>query len=305
MGTVTTSSFRPYTFDSGTGTFSFAGEAQNVTGTYTEIGGASDNFFEDNEVLLLDGGPTEVQYLGSLTIGGATFLHFQILNGPQTGNYFLDSFDPLPTASFPQTFTTADAGYSDANLAFCFLQGTVIRTPTGDQAIETLAIGDTILTAAGGTTTVEWIGRQSVAPRFAAPRLMPVRIAAGALGFGLPETDLHVTADHGMILDGLVVNAGALVNGSTITALSPDDLPDRVTYYHIETAAHDVILANGAAAETFIDYAGRRGFDNYAEFVALFGPDRPVAEMPLPRIVAARHLPEHLRRRLGMARKVA
>ena len=33
-----------------------------------------------------------------------------------------------------------------------------------------------------------------------------VRIRAGALGNGLPDADLTVTGDHGMIVDGLVVN---------------------------------------------------------------------------------------------------
>lgn len=294
MGSFNTVSFANYSSGDGI-TFSRI-DSQSLTATYTEIGGSTPFALEAGEVVRLEEDNLNVTFLGTVTFEGRVFLHFQ---GP-FGTY-LDSLENLSIAAFfPASFSTTGQEYSTANFVFCFLEGTLIRTPSGDVPIERLAIGDTILTAAGGTTNVDWIGRQTLAPRFAAPRMMPVRIAAGALGHGLPETDLHVSTDHGMIIDGLVVDAGALVNGTTITRLSPADLPERVTYYHIETPAHDVILANGAAAETFIDYAGRKGFDNYAEYLALFGTDRPMREMPRPRISAARHLPETLRHRLGL-----
>lgn len=296
MGSISTLSFADYSSGDGI-TFSFERSFASSPGTYTEIGGSTPFALEAGEVVRLDEAATNVTFLGTVTFEGRVFLHFR---GPLGGTY-LESFENLSIAAFfPTSFSTTGPEYSTANFVFCFLEGTLIRTPFGDVPIERLAIGDTILTAAGGTTNVDWIGRQTLAPRFATPRMMPVRIAAGALGHGLPETDLHVSTDHGMILDGLVVDAGALVNGTTITRLSPADLPERVTYYHIETPVHDVILANGAAAETFIDYAGRKGFDNYAEYLALFGTDRTMREMPRPRISAARHLPESLRHRLGL-----
>ena len=126
----------------------------------------------------------------------------------------------------------------------------------------------------------------------------------GALGDGLPHTDLVLTADHALILDGLAINAGALVNGTTITLEPLSAVPDRVTYYHVETEDHDVILANGAAAETFVDYVDRQGFDNYADYAALYGEERIITEMPLPRIGTARLVPPSLKARLG-ARAVA
>jgi hypothetical protein len=108
-----------------------------------------------------------------------------------------------------------------------------------------------------------------------------------------------VTADHALMLDGLLINAGALVNGSTITEVA--DLPERVTVYHAETEDHDIILAEGTPAETFIDYAGRQAFDNYPDYVALYGADRIIAENRAPRITSARMLPAALRARLGLA----
>lgn len=65
---------------------------------------------------------------------------------------------------------------------------------------------------------VKWIGRQAVSTHFRpADRLGLVRFAAGSLGDGLPHTNLTVTADHGMQVEGVICHAGALVNGTTIT----------------------------------------------------------------------------------------
>ena len=194
------------------------------------------------------------------------------------------------------TFATQDANI------FCFAAGTKIATPDVEVSIETLNIGAEILTADGRSVPVKWIGRQTVHKLFSELHMQPVRICAGALGGGLPHSDLTVTADHGMIIDGLVINASALINGTTIDWVPMDELDDSFTVYHIETEAHDVILANGAPAETFVDYAGRQAFDNYAEYVALYGADRPIAENPAPRISSARMLPAALCARLGIRR---
>ena len=147
---------------------------------------------------------------------------------------------------------------------------------------------------------VKWIGRQTVQKLLAGPRMQPVRIRAGALGGGLPHIDLTVTGDHGMVIDGLVINASALINGTTIDWVPMEELPDRVTYYHVETEDHDVILANGAPAETFVDIPGRRAFDNYREYLDLYGAERIIPEMDRPRISAQRVVPDHIKARLGI-----
>ena len=182
---------------------------------------------------------------------------------------------------------------------YCFGAGTAIATPHGEVAVERLAIGDTVTTADGGTARVRWIGLQTVA---ALPdptgRRRPVLIQAGALGQGMPARDLRITADHALALDGVLVNAGALVNGSTIRLV--DAKPAEV-FYHVECEAHELVLAEGVAAETFIDYNDRKSFDNYGDYVARYGtPMRPLAEMTLPRVSAARLLPDALRARLGL-----
>jgi hypothetical protein len=198
------------------------------------------------------------------------------------------------------TFTVQGPTPGDPN---CFLAGTAIATADGEAAVETLSVGDTIVTHDGRAVRVKWVGRQTVFTRFGiAERLMPVRITAGALAHGVPHRDLVLTADHALLIDGLLINAGALVNGGSIDWVPLREFGGSYTVYHVETEHHDVLVAEGAPAETFIDYQGRRGFHNYAEYLDLYGDDRTIAEMPIPRVSAARLVPRGLRDRLASAR---
>jgi hypothetical protein len=43
-----------------------------------------------------------------------------------------------------------------------------------------------------------------------------------------------------------------------------------VEYFHLEFANHEVILAEGAASESFVDCDSRNGFENVAEFFRLY-----------------------------------
>ncbi|MDO9713537.1 Hint domain-containing protein [Paracraurococcus lichenis] len=176
----------------------------------------------------------------------------------------------------------------------CFYPGTLIRTPAGEQAVETLAIGDLVMTADGTAQPVRWLGRQTVSTRFGEPdRVLPIRIQAGALGEAMPVRDLLVSPDHALMLDGVLVQAGALVNGTTIRRETA--VPTSFTYYHVELADHALILAEGVPAETFVDNIDRLGFDNWAEHEALYGEEAPIAEMELPRAKAQRQVPQSVR----------
>ncbi|WP_164744710.1 Hint domain-containing protein, partial [Nioella ostreopsis] len=196
-------------------------------------------------------------------------------------------------------------GVIDLGNVMCFCAGTRIATPTGCRAVEALAIGDRILTAEGRAVPVKWIGRQTVVTRFGpAERLMPVRFAAGSLGAGLPYKPLTVTADHGMLVEGVICHAGALVNGTTITRVPLAEMGETYTVYHIETEDHEIILANGAPAETFIDNVSRRVFDNFAEFEALYGDVPEMEELPYPRAMSSRQVPGRIASKL-VGRQVA
>ena len=227
---------------------------------------------------------------------------YQLIGLTDDGDPVLFDGSSAYIASNNPTLGPGVVGASSATAyTYCFAADTMIATPKGETRVDALAIGDRITTAAGAVVPVKWIGRQTRHKLFSGPKMQAIRIRAGALGDGLPHSDLTVTADHGLILDGHVINASALVNGDSINWVPLAELPDTFTVYHVETEAHDVILANGAAAETFIDYAGRAAFDNYQEYLDLYGCERLIHEMPLPRISSARHMHDALKDQLGAA----
>ncbi|BDG73374.1 Hint domain-containing protein [Roseomonas fluvialis] len=167
----------------------------------------------------------------------------------------------------------------------CFLAGTMIATPTGEVPIETLRAGDMVLTGSDGGIPqgVVWMGRTRVAVAGRADPIgvAPVLIRAGALGGGLPRRDLRVSPEHGMLLDGHLVPALLLVNGRSIVQ---EAWRAEAAYWHIELPAHGLVLAEGAASETYFDDGNRDLFDNHA-VTSLFKDFRPCA--PSPRYEAA------------------
>lgn len=178
----------------------------------------------------------------------------------------------------------------------CFLAGTAIASESGETAVETLKAGDLVRTADGRLEKVLWLGEMQIDTRLMHPaRVNPVCIRAGALGKDLPKRDLYLSADHAIEIDGTLYNAGALVNGSTIRQVGR--MPkEGFTYYHVETEAHELLVAEGVASESFIDYVRRDRFDN----ADTAGP-RIIPEMALPRVASERHVPDALKARLGAA----
>lgn len=200
------------------------------------------------------------------------------------------------------TITTSDGSLSDSDTVnidvICFIAGTMIRTPAGEVAVEALARGDLVSTADGRTVPVSWLGRQTVSTVFADPlRVLPIRVRAGALGDNLPVRDLLVSPDHALFVDGLLVQAGALVNGTSI--VREHNVPTTYTYYHVEVDDHSLILAENVPAETFIDNVDRLAFDNWDEHEALYPQGKAIAEMPYPRAKAQRQVPRALREQLA------
>ena len=185
----------------------------------------------------------------------------------------------------------------------CFATGTTILTPQGERAIETLKPGDRVMTHDGRSTPVIWVARQTVAnPRGVELGRKPVRIDAGALGPDLPNRPLTVTADHALLFGDMLVNAGTLAqDGTPVRFLPLAEMPTKFIWWHVELEEHECVVANGVPAESFIDYVGRSGFDNYDDYLEIAGADRLITEMPLPRASAQRLVPPELREALGIA----
>jgi hypothetical protein len=101
--------------------------------------------------------------------------------------------------------------------------------------------------------------------------VLPVRVAAGALGPDAPHRDLLISQEHALCVDGVLIKAADLINGSSIT-LRPDTELSEIEYLHVKLTRHDVIFAEGAPSETLIVHAGNdERFDNFAEYLRLYG----------------------------------
>lgn len=265
------------------------------SGTLTDSQ-ADTTFGDIGETLTSDATAFAGGYQGTFDSGGDTF----IVVNTGAGTYIYSLAADPGTVTPPANVTDFPTLENTASFTVCFGAGTRIATPTGEKTVETLRVGDVVITADGREVPVLWIGLQKVHKLFTpAERFVPVRVKAGALGDGLPHTDLVLTADHALIIDGIAINASALVNGTTVVYDPIESLPDIVTYYHVETEGHEVILANGAPAETYVDYVQRRVFSNYAEYEKLYGDARTISEMSIPRISSARLLPPDIRNRLA------
>ncbi len=267
-------------------------DGQAITGM-VGAGGSSQqtgNDLYDNAIFLAPNGG-----IGGANVAGIDYygLEFQTASGDYNlydNNGTLQLIDA--NGNFVENLTLASTN------APCFCAGTLIGTDRGEVAVETLKAGDLLTTADGHARAVRWIGHRAVATRFADPlKAMPIRLKAGALGNHIPRQDLLVSPCHALMIDGVLIQAGALVNGISIVRESA--MPEVFTYYHIELADHALVLANGAAAETFVDNADRMGFDNWDEHQALFGTEVDMIEMAIPRAKSARQVPAATRARLA------
>ncbi|MCB8883771.1 Hint domain-containing protein [Acidisoma cellulosilytica] len=140
----------------------------------------------------------------------------------------------------------------------CFASGTGIRTARGDIAVEDLAIGDLIVTVSGVLRPVKWLGSRNVdcAHHGRPAAVYPVRVQAGAFGLGVPTRDLFLSPDHALYTEDVLIPVKHLINGKTIAQTTADS----VTYFHVELDAHDVLLAEGLACESYLDTGDRTSF---------------------------------------------
>jgi hypothetical protein len=156
-------------------------------------------------------------------------------------------------------------------VAQCFAAGTHILTQGGEVPVEDIRVGDLLPTVLGvGTAPVIWSGRRVVdCLRHSKPqKVWPVRVIAGAFGPARPHSDLWLSPDHAVYVNGVLIPVRHLINGSTIAQVPVDC----VTYHHIELPQHDVLLAEGLPAESFLDMRDGSNFANRPDPIRLY-PD--------------------------------
>ncbi len=219
----------------------------------------------------------------NLTIGGTTY------NNPQAGTFeltFTDSggtshtedfllfytgsnfiFVPLPGSEFDSgSIVTSLGGWQDWTTGplwsdvVCFTSGTSILTPTGPKLIDSLAVGDLVLTKDNGIQAIRWIGKKylSRSELQAAPHLRPVTIKKDAYGAGVPNRDVSFSPQHRILYSDpaaslafgsrdVLVPAKGLIDGENAVSSALQD----VEYIHILFDQHEIVFADGLASESF------------------------------------------------------
>lgn len=298
-------------------TFIGNGESQII-----EITDDTDTFFDESQ--------SDQTLTQDVTFGGQTFLAGQIvtpsyileLTGSDGNTYELVSFnfadnnvEPLPDGAFflgeippPGTVLTVSGERNPAfdtsptfdEVALCFAAGTGILTPAGYVTVETLAVGDKVSTMSHDDQQLRWIGCRKLTKHQLAtsPNLRPVRISAGALGAGLPSTDLVVSPQHRILVNSKIVQRMFGCEDVLISAIRLTELPgifvdesiESVDYYHLLLDNHVVLFAQGAPSESL--YLGPQAIsaispDGLEEIQTLF-PEllepgwQPASVCPIP-----------------------
>ena len=184
------------------------------------------------------------------------------ISGPVTNNDWIN-FQRLDTVN-NDTIVMYTQGWERV---VCFAEGTRIVTPSGEDAVENLRAGDMVLAMRDGQAGFEplrWVGFMDVAvPRNAtmAAKTAPILIKAGAIAPGMPTRDLRVSPDHAMEVDGHLIPAKHLVNGSSIIQ---ETWCRKVRYFHLELEAHGLLLSEGTWSESYLDDGNRHAFNNAA-----------------------------------------
>lgn len=143
----------------------------------------------------------------------------------------------------------------------CFAQGTLIRSEYGDLPIESLSVGDRIVTIDHEYKPIRWIGSRHI-DAFSLqkyPKIRPILIEKDALSTGSPAQDLIVSPQHRILIrskiayrifgsDEVLIPANKLLEIDGISEL--DDFSNGITYYHILFDCHEIIFSNGALSES-------------------------------------------------------
>ena len=155
-----------------------------------------------------------------------------------------------------------------------------------DVAVEHLLVGDLAVTATGGRRPISWIGHRTLpGPHEDGVHVLPhdqqpIRIRAAAFGrdacgADMPRRDLLLSPGHPVLVGadadgegGHLVPAMCLVNGTTVARVPVES----ITYWHVELDSHDILLAEGLPAESYLDWGDRPFFTEGADHV-LVNPD--------------------------------
>lgn len=160
----------------------------------------------------------------------------------------------------------------------CFRRGTLILTAQGEVPVEDLTNGTAVMTS-NGALPVKWVGRTALKRNASAswhPSVVPVRVSRFAIDDQTPQRDSYLSQEHCLFIDGVFIPVKYLVNGRSI-AFDPDTgMSQTIEYFCVEFDTHEVIFAEGTAAESYLHAGGEIAWDNFNDYCDLYGSEHKV-----------------------------
>ncbi|WP_299357083.1 Hint domain-containing protein [uncultured Shimia sp.] len=264
---------------------SSGGNVNITTGTtvgvvFNEVSALPEITVEPGDTVTIDGIVYTYEFLGSGDVGNdpdqpAAFIRLtgsSESNAPLTeGTTFaIDLTGPIDDPDYPNLpngntkLTVSDlempggGSGSGGGVPFpCFTRGTLIATPEGDLPIESLQVGDAVTTMDNSSQIIRWIGRRRL---WASKTLAPIIFPAGTLD---NTSQLSVSPSHRILVTGWHAE---LVSGNLEVLVAAKHFqrfegvhqakPGIVEYFHILLDRHEIIFANGQAAESLHCHQG-------------------------------------------------
>jgi len=208
-----------------------------------------------------DGTTAKITAVVFQTTDGKVYLAPETSNNTDTDALQAKAIKSINFTSVKQDSTTFRAQRVVTNFV-CFTNEISILTDHGPMPAGDLTAGKMILTHDSGMQPVRWIGKKQLSRSALAanPKLLPVRIRAGALGSGLPLRDMLVSPQHRLMVRSVIalrmfgcaevfVAAVKLIGLPGITQAANDR---DITYVHFALDRHEVVYANGAMTESLL-----------------------------------------------------
>ncbi len=139
----------------------------------------------------------------------------------------------------------------------CYTASSLVATSQGQVQVGSLTPGMRVITRDNGMQELRWVGRRSFGWQALGlnPLLRPVRIAAGALGGGLPERDMVVSPNHRFLtrLSGVGEDGERLTMARDLIGLEGVVAAPctEITYWQLLFPRHELVLVDGSWSESF------------------------------------------------------
>ena len=264
-----------------------------------EVGGQTDTITLEGEI-----DPNDISGLSDGSVGvftpsnGDDPIAFGGPGDPTINDLLQGTYDPGTGTVNPRGTYQISRGEEDGaeigNISFtnfevvnfnavCFGLGSLVETPNGRQAVESLRQGDLVRTIDAGDVPIKWVRKAKHALEDEPDEKRPVLIRKGAIGPDRPSKDLIVSPQHRILVGkcrqlNSIFDEQCLVPAKALTKLPGIRFmrgKRNVTWVHFALEAHHIVKVNDLQTESL--YLGPMVLNGLTlaerqELEGIFGP---------------------------------